>query len=88
MHFCTIDYFLARLSLPFHTQCLLMQVSVFKRVWRPAAFAIIYFGFCELHRVIHHRSCAEQVVDFVQGMLAFVLDIFVQIVCTVTILLS
>ena len=42
---------------------------------RPAAFAIVCFCLCEFHTVSYSGSCAEQVADFAQSMLVFVLPL-------------
>ena len=65
-----------------------MQVSKFKMsgyIWiamkslkgvqRPAAFAIVCLYFCEFRTVKYSGSCGEQVVDFPQSMLVFVLSL-------------
>ena len=44
-----------------------------KAVQTPAAFAIVCCCFCEFCTVRYSGSCREQVVDFVQSMLVFVL---------------
>ena len=46
-----------------------------KGVQRPAASAIVCFCFCEFRAVSYSGSCAEQVADFPQGMLVFVLPL-------------
>ena len=48
-----------------------------KGVQRPAAFAIVCFCFCEFRTVSYFESCAEQVVEFAQSMLVFVLLLIV-----------
>ena len=50
-----------------------MVIVFLKGVQRPAAFAIINFCFCEFRAVSYTGSCAEQVVDYAQSMLVFVL---------------
>ena len=45
-----------------------------KGVQRPAAFAIV-FVFCEFRTVIYSVSCADQVADFAQSMLVFVVPL-------------
>ena len=46
-----------------------------KRVQRPAAFAIVCFCFCEFRKVSYSGSCAEEVADFMQSILVFVLPL-------------
>ena len=53
-------------------QCLL---AFLKGVQRPAAFAIVCFCYCEFRTVSYSGSCAEQVVDFAQSMLVFLLPL-------------
>ena len=46
-----------------------------KGVQRPAAFAIVCLCFCEFRTVSYSGSCGEQVADFAQGILVFVLPL-------------
>ena len=48
---------------------------VLKGGQRPAAFAIVCFCFCEFHAVSYPESCAEQVAEFAQSILDFVLPL-------------
>ena len=41
----------------------------------PAASAMVCFCFCDFRIVSYSGSCEEQVVDFVQSMLVFVLPL-------------
>ena len=54
---------------------LVYESVALKGVQRPAAFATVCFCFCEFRTVGYFGSCGEQVVDFMQSMLVFVLPL-------------
>ena len=56
-------------------QILHFFVNQLKGVQRPAAFAIVCCCFCEFRKIRYSGSCGEQVIDFAQSMLVFVLPL-------------
>ena len=57
------------------------NLPALKGVQIPAAFAIVCFCSCEFRTANYSESCAEQVVEFAQSMLVFVLPLKVPFSC-------
>ena len=49
--------------------------SLLKGVPRPVVFAIVCLSFCEFCAVSYSRFCGEQIADFAQDILVFVLPL-------------